>query len=270
MTPSNDAPPRLVEPPEQVVEGSILEHDHDDMVERIPAVWSGHVSHLSSAQQAQSPKTNDAHSTMILTLQAEPATPIVGTRRTQQRESRCLLTRNRRPVWGCNGSDRIVCVPLVFLFPADRPADPVVTRQDGTLSGAPDQPESPSGDDGDPRGATDRCPHPQRAADRRTAVADGHRRRQRGNSAGTSPRRLPGSPKACLPNSADSFPRCIDLGDPGRIDRQRRWLRVTTLLMFGIITLVTATAAVRLVIGILTDARFTAASQLLSSVGASG
>jgi len=53
------------------------------------------------------------------------------------------------------------------------------------------------------------------------------------------------------------------LGDPGRIDRQRRWLRVTTLLMFGLITLATATAAVRLVDGIFTDARFTAADDLL-------
>lgn len=52
-------------------------------------------------------------------------------------------------------------------------------------------------------------------------------------------------------------------GDPGRIDRQRRWLRVTTLLMFGLITLATATAAVRLVDGIFTNARFTAADELL-------
>jgi len=53
------------------------------------------------------------------------------------------------------------------------------------------------------------------------------------------------------------------LGDPGRIDRQRRWLRVTTLLMFGLITLATASAAVRLVDGIFTDATFTAADELL-------
>ena len=53
------------------------------------------------------------------------------------------------------------------------------------------------------------------------------------------------------------------LGDPGRIDRQRGWLRVTTLLMFGFITLATANSAVRLVDGIFTDARFTAADELL-------
>ena len=60
------------------------------------------------------------------------------------------------------------------------------------------------------------------------------------------------------------------VGDPGRIDRQLRWLRVTTLLMFGLITLATATAAVRLVDGIFTDARFTAADELLIIGGASG
>ncbi len=53
------------------------------------------------------------------------------------------------------------------------------------------------------------------------------------------------------------------VGDPGRIDRQRRWLRVTTLLMFGLITLVNAAAAVQLVAGIFEDAAFTTASQLL-------
>ena len=56
------------------------------------------------------------------------------------------------------------------------------------------------------------------------------------------------------------FLAVLVLGDPGRIDRQRRWLRVTTLLMFGLITLATASAAVRLVDGIFTDARFTAAA----------
>ncbi len=53
------------------------------------------------------------------------------------------------------------------------------------------------------------------------------------------------------------------VGDPGRIDRQRRWLRITTLLMFGLITLVNAAAAVQLVAGIFEDAAFTTASQLL-------
>jgi hypothetical protein len=54
------------------------------------------------------------------------------------------------------------------------------------------------------------------------------------------------------------------LGDPGRIDRQRRWLQVTTGLMIGLITLVNAFAAGRLVDGILTKgSSFDTASQLL-------
>ena len=59
------------------------------------------------------------------------------------------------------------------------------------------------------------------------------------------------------------------LGDPGRIARPRRWLRVTTLLITGLITLVTAVSAVRLVVGILTNATFSTASQLLIIGGAS-
>jgi len=70
-------------------------------------------------------------------------------------------------------------------------------------------------------------------------------------------------PRLVYPILLILFLAVLIVGDPGRIDRQRRWLRVTTLLMFGIITLVTASAAVRLVIGILTDASFTTASQLL-------
>ena len=53
------------------------------------------------------------------------------------------------------------------------------------------------------------------------------------------------------------------VGDPGRIDRERRWLRVTTFLMIGLITVVTAVSAVRLVVGILANATFSTASQLL-------
>lgn len=59
------------------------------------------------------------------------------------------------------------------------------------------------------------------------------------------------------------------VGDPGRIDRERRWLRVTTTLMIGFITLWTAFGAVRLVRGILIHASFTSASQLLT-IGAVG
>lgn len=57
------------------------------------------------------------------------------------------------------------------------------------------------------------------------------------------------------------------VGDPGRIDRQRRWLRITTGLMIATITLVTAYGAVRLVVGILTQASFDSAGQLLAIGG---
>jgi len=43
------------------------------------------------------------------------------------------------------------------------------------------------------------------------------------------------------------------LGDPGRIDRQRAWLRVTTSAVIAVITLANLIAAVRLVVEILTN-----------------
>ena len=54
------------------------------------------------------------------------------------------------------------------------------------------------------------------------------------------------------------------LGDPGRIDRERRWLRVTTGVMIGIMTAGIAISAVRLVVGILQKADFSTPGQLLS------
>jgi hypothetical protein len=57
------------------------------------------------------------------------------------------------------------------------------------------------------------------------------------------------------------------VGDPGRIDRQRRWLRITTGLMIATITTATAFEAVRLVVGILTQASFDSAGQLLGIGG---
>lgn len=63
------------------------------------------------------------------------------------------------------------------------------------------------------------------------------------------------------------FLAVLIVGDPGRIDRQRRWLRVTTGLMIASITLVTAYGAVRLVVGILTQASFDSAGQLLAIGG---
>jgi hypothetical protein len=53
------------------------------------------------------------------------------------------------------------------------------------------------------------------------------------------------------------------VGDPGRIDREKRWLRVTTDLMIAVITLVNGIAAARLVAGILGKRAFESAGQLL-------
>lgn len=77
-------------------------------------------------------------------------------------------------------------------------------------------------------------------------------------------------PRFVYPTVLGCFLAVLVIGDPGRIDRERRWLRVTTFLMFGLITLVTATSALRLVAGIFTDATFATASQLLIIGGVSG
>lgn len=58
------------------------------------------------------------------------------------------------------------------------------------------------------------------------------------------------------------------IGDPGRIDRERRWLRVTTFVMIGFITVTTALTALRLVHGIFTHAPFTSPADLFT-IGAS-
>src|ERR1700760_2747303 len=59
------------------------------------------------------------------------------------------------------------------------------------------------------------------------------------------------------------------IGDPGRIDRESHWLRVLTGSLIGLITAVNASAAVRLVAGIIGAARFsTDANVLLASGGA--
>jgi hypothetical protein len=59
------------------------------------------------------------------------------------------------------------------------------------------------------------------------------------------------------------------IGDPGRIDRDSAWLRVMTGTLIGLISAVNATAAVRLVVGIIDLANFsTDANVLLASGGA--
>ena len=54
------------------------------------------------------------------------------------------------------------------------------------------------------------------------------------------------------------------VGDPGRIDRDSRWLRITTGAMVAVITVGTAAAAVRLVLGILRRATFASPGELLT------
>jgi hypothetical protein len=59
------------------------------------------------------------------------------------------------------------------------------------------------------------------------------------------------------------------IGDPGRIDRDSTWLRALTGTLIGLISVVNASAAVRLVAGIIDDAKFSNdANILLASGGA--
>jgi hypothetical protein len=59
------------------------------------------------------------------------------------------------------------------------------------------------------------------------------------------------------------------IGDPGRIDRDSTWLRIMTGTLIGLISVVNAAAAVRLVAGIIGAATFsTNANVLLASGGA--
>jgi hypothetical protein len=58
------------------------------------------------------------------------------------------------------------------------------------------------------------------------------------------------------------------LGDPGRIDRDAGWLRALTGTMIGLISLVNAVAAVRLVAAIIGAARFTTNADVLLVSGA--
>ena len=53
-------------------------------------------------------------------------------------------------------------------------------------------------------------------------------------------------------------------GDPGRIDRENRWLRVVTGTMIGLITVLGAGSAARLVVGLLTGADFSQPKELLT------
>jgi hypothetical protein len=58
------------------------------------------------------------------------------------------------------------------------------------------------------------------------------------------------------------------IGDPGRIDRDRPWLRNLTSVLIGLISLANADAAVRLVAGILNVSSFTQDAKVLLASGA--
>jgi hypothetical protein len=58
------------------------------------------------------------------------------------------------------------------------------------------------------------------------------------------------------------------VGDPGRIDRDAGWLRILTGTMIGLISLVNAVAAIRLVAAIIGAARFTTNAHVLLVSGA--
>jgi hypothetical protein len=60
------------------------------------------------------------------------------------------------------------------------------------------------------------------------------------------------------------FLAVLIVGDPGRIDRDRRWLRITSGCMVAFMTFGTAAATARLVVGILTNAQFASAAELLT------
>jgi uncharacterized membrane protein len=58
------------------------------------------------------------------------------------------------------------------------------------------------------------------------------------------------------------------IGDPGRIDRDRPWLHNMTSVLIGVITIANASAAVRLVIGIIDVSSFTQNAKVLLASGA--
>ncbi len=58
------------------------------------------------------------------------------------------------------------------------------------------------------------------------------------------------------------------LGDPGRIDREKRWLRILTGALIAVISLANASAAIRLVIAIVDTESFTQNAKVLLASGA--
>jgi hypothetical protein len=60
-----------------------------------------------------------------------------------------------------------------------------------------------------------------------------------------------------------TFLAVLIVGDPGRIDRDKRWLRYTTDALIALITFANAAAVVRLVTGVFGDTSFSDARDLL-------
>lgn len=73
------------------------------------------------------------------------------------------------------------------------------------------------------------------------------------------------SPHWVYPAFLVAFLAVLIAGDPGRIDRDRRWLRVTTGLMIALTTTVNAVSAARLVAKILEGRSFESAQQLFAT-----
>jgi hypothetical protein len=57
------------------------------------------------------------------------------------------------------------------------------------------------------------------------------------------------------------------IGDPGRIDRDTRWLRILTGTLIGVITIVNGGSSLRIVFGIFTDEPFTKSASVLLRAG---
>ena len=68
-----------------------------------------------------------------------------------------------------------------------------------------------------------------------------------------------------LPWTSSVILVAIIIGDPGRINRVRTWLRVVTNLLIALITLANAYAAVALVVGIIDNASFETPRELLGA-----
>jgi hypothetical protein len=58
------------------------------------------------------------------------------------------------------------------------------------------------------------------------------------------------------------------IGDPGRIDREKPWLHVVTIILIAFITLANISAAVRLIVSIIHTASFTNNANVLLASGA--